>query len=319
MAKRRMGIIAFLLCFCMFLAPLTAQALTTTTATEPILPNQACSLSISYICNGITFSELPVKLYKIADVSADYQYTLATPFKDSKLSVNGIKNANEWNIIRSTLETYIIANKIPEDFKASTNLIGQADFESLPTGLYLATTEPIIKENFTYLFDSALVALPNLKVDGLWQYNVEINAKSQFLPPIDSDEKEEFKVLKLWKGDFSKSNRPENVEIEIFRNGTSFGTAILSEENHWTYSWSTEDNGSDWKVIEVNVPSGYVMTVEQKENTFILTNTSSEKTDTPSVPQTGDTTNILLYVIIMNISGIMLIVLGILRKRTNTQ
>ena len=316
MAKRRMGIIAFILCICLYLIPCQVQAASTSDAKEPISTNENCSLTISYCSGGIAFSELPVKLYKIADVSADYQYTLTSSFEKSNLILNGIQTVGEWNVIRSTLETYILANDITADFNAKTDFEGKASFDALRPGLYLAITERIIQDETTYVFDSALIALPGLGADGLWQYQVDVTSKSEIIPPSRDDEEIELKVLKLWKGDGGSSARPATIEIEIFRNGTSYQTATLSENNHWTYTWSAKDDGSDWKVVERNIPTGYTMTIEERETSFVLTNTlNRDVPDNPDSPQTGDTSNILLWVILMIVSGSMLIILGITGKR----
>ena len=316
MAKRRMGIIAFILCICLYLIPCQVQAASTSDAKEPISTNENCSLTISYCSGGIAFSELPVNLYKIADVSADYQYTLTSSFEKSNLILNGIQTVGEWNVIRSTLETYILANDITAGFNAKTDFEGKASFDALKPGLYLAITERIIQDETTYVFDSALIALPGLGADGLWQYQVDVTSKSEIIPPSRDDEEIELKVLKLWKGDGGSSARPATIEIEIFRNGTSYQTATLSENNHWTYTWSTKDDGSDWKVVERNIPTGYTMTIEERETSFVLTNTlNRDVPDNPDSPQTGDTSNILLWVILMIVSGSMLIILGITGKR----
>ena len=316
MAKRRMRIIAFILCICLYLIPCQVQAASTSDAKEPISTNENCSLTISYCSGGIAFSELPVNLYKIADVSADYQYTLTSSFEKSNLILNGIQTVGEWNVIRSTLETYILANDITAGFNAKTDFEGKASFDALKPGLYLAITERIIQDETTYVFDSALIALPGLGADGLWQYQVDVTSKSEIIPPSRDDEEIELKVLKLWKGDGGSSARPTTIEIEIFRNGTSYQTATLSENNHWTYTWSAKDDGSDWKVVERNIPTGYTMTIEERETSFVLTNTlNRDVPDNPDSPQTGDTSNIMLWVILMIVSGSMLIILGIIGKR----
>ena len=316
MAERRIGIIAFILCICLYLIPCQVQAASTADAKEPISTNENCSLKISYCSGGIAFSQLPVKLYKIADVSADYQYTLTSSFEKSKLILNGIQTVGEWNVIRSTLETYILANDITADFNAKTDFEGKASFDALKPGLYLAITERIIQDETTYVFDSALIALPGLGADGLWQYQVDVTSKSEIIPPSEDDEKIELKVFKLWKGDSGSSARPTTIEVEIFRNGTSYQTVTLSEDNHWTYTWFAKDDGSDWKVVERNIPTGYTMTIEERETSFVLTNTlNRDVPDNPDSPQTGDTSNIMLWVILMIVSGSMLIILGITEKR----
>ena len=129
---------------------------------------------------------------------------------------------------------------------------------------------------------------------------------------------------------------------------------VLSEKNQWSYTWNAKE-GSSWTAAERNIPEGYTVTVGKRENTIILTNTlipedpiedpSDENpenpddiTDVPSGdtpgdstdstdedtpegdkesfdPKTGDTSNILLYVIMMYVSGSILILLGIAGKR----
>ena len=313
MAKRRVAVIVFLLCLCLSWLPCYAQATSTADAKEPISPDKDCSLTIAYRYDGKNFSNHPVKLYKIADVSADFQYSLTAPFANSGLILNGVQSVGEWNVIRSTLETHILAYGIDADLTGATDQDGQVCFHALKPGLYLAITEQVIQNDWIYSFDSALVALPGLSADGLWQYEVAVTSKSKATPPVETDEEIEFKVLKLWKGDKGRSDRPQSIEVEIFCDGVSYQTVILSEENHWTFSWFAKDDGATWKVVERNVPTGYTMMVEERETSFILTNTRPP--DKPDVPQTGDTTNIMLYFVLMNVSGIMLIILGIAGKR----
>lgn len=316
MVKRGLGIISFLLCFCLHLMPCQVQAISTADAKEPIVTDKNCSLSISCCSSGLSFSELPVRLYKIADVSSDFQYTLTPSFADTNLVLNGIQSVGEWNAVRSTLETGIIANAMTADYVAVTDAEGKATFDALKPGLYLAITERVVQNEMIYLFDSALIALPGLNGDGLWQYQAEITSKCETIPPGQGDEETEYKVVKLWKGDSGSTARPTTIEVEIFRNGTSYQTVRLSETNHWTYKWSAKDDGSDWKVVERNVPAGYTMTIEEKETSFVITNTFRQiDSDIPTPPQTGDTSHVMLWVILMLFSGSMLIILGIVGKR----
>lgn len=319
MINKKMGILVFLLCFCFQLVPYQAMAASTSDAVEPIIPKKECSLTLSYRYGETVFSNAEVKLYKIAEVSADFKYTLTASFKDSGLILNGIRTAGEWNVVRSTLEAHILANNIAPDFNSVTNKDGKASFGALQTGLYLAIINQGEKYEPYYRFDSALIALPGLGQDGHWQYQVSANAKGELLPPIDPDEKAEFQVLKLWRGDENRNDRPKSIEVEIFCNEISYETVILSEENHWSYSWSAKDDGSNWRVVERNVPDGYTMTVEERQSSFVLTNTltptSPDDPDNP--PQTGDTSNTLFFVLLMSGSGSILIIFGITRKKAH--
>ena len=316
MRNRKIRIIIILLSCCLLLMPHPAMAASTSDAVEPILPENDCSLMVSYCCNETAIQDLEVKLYRIAEVSADFQYTLTTTFASSGLVLDGIRTAGEWNVVRSTLEAYILAYNLAPEFTSLTNADGTGSFASLKTGMYLAIAGQAEENGVHYLFDSALISLPGLGPNGRWQYQVSVNAKGVALPPVEPDEKAEFKVLKLWRGDEGRNDRPKSIEVEIFCNGSSYKTVKLSEENHWAYSWFAEDDGASWTVVERNVPQGYTMTVEKRQSTFVLTNTRTNPDDPVKPPATGDTTNIMLYILLMIGSGSMLIILGVTGKRS---
>ena len=320
MINRKISVLFILLCLCFYLMPCRKMAASTSDAVEPIIPEKECSLDLSQCYGETAFPGAEVKLYRIAEVSADFKYTLTQPFKNSGLILDGIRTAGEWNVIRSTLEAYILAYNISPEFIATTNDEGHVSFETLKTGIYLATVNLSKEHNLQYGFDSALIALPGLGTDGFWQYQVSANAKGEALPPIDPDEETELKVLKLWRGDENQSTRPKSIEIEIFRDGATYETIALSEENHWTYTWSVKNDGSNWTVVERNVPQGYFMTVEERNSTFVLTNTLTPTypEDPIDPPQTGDTSNVLLYVLLMIGLGTVLIGLGVTGKRSRS-
>lgn len=305
MAKRRIAIIALVLCLC--LMPFSAHAASTADAKTPIDTEKACALTISYGYGETLFSGKTVKLYKVADVSADAQYTLTKPFAASGLILNGVQTKGEWDSIRTTLEAHILADSIAETATATTDALGQANFTKLTPGLYLASGLQIPE---TCSFESALVALPGLDAEGHWQYEITVAAKPDAL--TQPDENLQLKVLKLWKGDKS-TDRPQSIKVEIFRNGESYKTITLSKENNWSYTWTAKDDGSIWNVVERNIPKGYTVTVEEQDATFVLTNIRNTPGTPP--PATGDSANTLLYVVLMLLSGGMLIILSVIGKR----
>ena len=309
MAKRKCAVVLVLLCLCLCL-PITALA-----ANNDIALDKECILTITYGHEDSFFADKTVKLYRVADVSADFQYTLTAEFAPSNLVLNGIKTQGEWDVVRSTLESYILGNRIAPTEEVTTNEAGVAWFTQLTPGLYFAAPVEVVEGELTCCFASALVALPGLQA-GRWQYQVAVSAKPEILPPIDPDEKLEFTIVKLWKG-VGDEDSPQAVEVEIFRNEESYALVTLSAENDWFYTWSAPDDGAAWNVLERNVPEGYTMTVEQRDNVFLVTNTKPGQPTPP--PQTGDTTNILLYIILMYISGTMLIILAIAGKRKDNE
>lgn len=347
MAARRIGIIGLLLCLCLCLLPCYTQAASTSDAAEPIMPERDCTLTISYGRLGTAVSGVNVKLYQIAEISADAQYTLTPSFAASAIALNEIQTAGEWNVIRTTLESYILANDSQPILADTTGGDGQVHFEALQAGLYLAVAGRAKQVKFS----PVLITLPGLGADRLWQYEVTAAAKPESTPiPVPGPELEptpepeneiQYKVLKLWKEDEGQIDRPKNVEVAIFRDGELHQTVILSEENHWSYSWKAKADGADWMAVERNVPEGYAVTVEERSTAFVLTNTRiteippeeeppqdeppleeppdedspQEEPPQKDSPKTGDTSNILLYTMLMYASGIVLVLLGITGKR----
>ena len=318
MAKRRMAVIALLLCFCMFLMPTCAIAASTADAKIPIDVNRQCEITLSLVNGQTAFKDVTVNLYKVADFSTDFQFTLTEEFKMTELNLNGVTSNFEWQIMRSTMEAYVIIGEIPPCATAQTDSDGKVCFENLDVGLYMAVVGCITKDDLTCYFETALISLPDLDGAANWQYNVSVAQKSEIIPPVEGDEEVEFKVVKLWKGDDKLKTRPKSVQVEIFKNGTSYKKVALSSENNWSYTWSAKNDGANWIAIERNVPKEYVMTVTDRDNTFIITNTYTAAKPTEP-PKTGDTSNVMLYVVVMILSGFMLIVLGFLGKRKNNE
>ena len=315
MAKRRFGIIVLLLSLC--LSMLSVSTFAASDTMDAIDTDRECALTLSYTCDGVAFPDLEPKLYKVADVSADFQYALTSPFAASGLILNGIQTQGEWNVVRSTLDAYILANDLSPLSTAATDASGMASFGALKPGLYLVSSLRAATDDLNCGFASALIALPGLDGGGEWLYQVAATPKSEILPPPEPDEETELKILILWSGD-DHNDRPESVQVDIFRNGAYYDTAILSEESDWAHKWMTKDDGADWMVGVSNVPEGYKLTINRQGNTFILTcSRISGDLDGPTVrpPQTGDTTNILLYTVLMYVSGATLIILAIIGRR----
>lgn len=105
---------------------------------------------------------------------------------------------------------------------------------------------------------------------------------------------ESLSVEKRWSDGNDKHMR-ESVTVQLYRNGepysfTMFGRVVddgrveLSAANRWQHTWSGLDTGYNWTVAELNVPKGYVSTVNYYGGSAIITNTAASA----GLPQTGD-------------------------------
>lgn len=314
--KRRI-LALFCAALCLWLLPCTARAASTTQATEPISLTKDCQLTVTYSHNGLCFPDMTVRLYKIASVSADYQYAYTKDFSACALPLNGVTSQREWDTLRATLESLILAGQPTPTATTRTDRHGQAVFSQLEPGLYFIPACYCRANGVRYTFSSVLVALPGLnEATGDWNYAVSAAPKS--LSFSTTPHEIQYQLVKLWKHD-TADTRPESITVELFCDGSSVTTVVLSADNQWTYTW-TDDTDGIWTVVERSVPRGYTPSVEARDTSFVLTNTGSDsptRTTTRSTasPYTGDDTPLGLYGMLLCISGLVLVILGLTGRR----
>ena len=327
MAKRITAFALAFLCLCFCFVPQKVSALTLQDAKEPISLSQGCTLTAVYSHGKKTFPNLNISLYHVATLSQDLKYSYTEDFEICELPLNDIRSQSEWDAVRTTLEAYIIAYDMQPVAVGKTDSRGEILFKDLEPGLYFIPSLTFSSGKNRYSFSRALVSLPGVDpVDKSWEYTVSTSPKTDMTfyppntpppppdnPPPNVPPKDiEYKVLKLWKDIDENTVRPKNIEIDIIRNGVVAEKVFLSDENNWSYSWKSKDDGSVWSVNERNIPDGYIMTVEKRTTTFIVTNT---KNPPPHIPKTGDTMNVSLYIFLICLSGVMLVILGLCGKR----
>ena len=307
--KNRVSLL--ILTICLLLIPYTAYALSTEQAKEPIATDELCALTLTYASAEVTLPSLVVDIYRVASVSTDFRYTLESAFEETALTVNGIQTQREWNTVRTTLDSFIAARGIEPTATASTVANGTATFTDLSTGLYYVAPQTVTVDGFRYYFASTLIALPDLKEDGTWNYQVSATPKPDVRPPSSSDL--EYRVLKLWQGD-DEETRPPEITVDLLKDGEVVRSVTLSQENGWSYSWFAADDGSLWTVAEQSVPHGYTVTVEQNETVFTMVNTV-ESSDDSGIPETGDTGHTGFLVLFLSAAGVLLVLAGMKRRR----
>lgn len=285
--------------------PSSVFAKMTSDSKELIDINRLTNLTLNYSYDDYNFDDVSVKLYYIASINKDFNYQLESEFKDYNISTDGIKTNEEWNILKQTLESYIKADNIKElgNYSIKDNKV---EIQNLKAGLYFVETEKIDKEDYALLFDSFLLNIPDLNEEGYWNYDVDVYPKAQSFTP--KYEIVNYTVTKEWKDD--KKNRPQSIDVEIYKDGEVISNQILSSSNNWTYEWETVDDGSIWTVVERNVPDGYNVSILNNERNFIVINTSSNYEE--SNPQTLDDINLYFYLLIISLIGLVLGIISLI-------
>ena len=296
------GLVA--LCTAM-LCPLSVQAAT------PLDPTADTSLTLHYQKEGQAFSGLQISIYRVAEAFPDGTFELIEPFSSYPINIHDITVQEQWKHTAVTINAYIVANQLMPYREATTNDIGTAVFEHLETGLYLVSEVVAENNSGTYVFDQFMVYLLTPQPDGSFDYDVEAKPKCVNYVP-----KTEYRVTKLWQDAGNQNDRPEEITVDIYKDGELWETQILGASNNWSYVWYVSDEEhSNWAVVERSVPEEYHVTVHKNGGTFSIINTHDSFPEIPDSPETGDTSNITLYIMLMCIAGIMLIVLGIYNRR----
>lgn len=311
--------------------------------------NRRGDITLHYNDGEIPFEGLDIYAYRIASMQSNAAFKVLEPYSDYVSNINNIESQAEWDNLANTLMSYIIADNIEPYVIIGTDDEGTVVMDYMQTGLYHIPAVTVEKDGTVYSFKSFFVFLPSPDETG-WNYDVQaIPKKEKYSGYL------EYRVIKLWQDTENNSERPQSIEVDIFRDGEYNHTRTLDTENNWAYIWQDTDGKGVWTVAEKNVPENYTVTISRRENVFSIINkyeapiptvspsptvipaptvsplptvtpepsvtpNPTENPDKPSYPQhkvpdTGDTTNAMLYIILMCVSGLGLIIIGIYNGR----
>jgi len=292
MKKCSIFLVCLLLIFSMF--PVSALAET------PIDTSREVSLTIDNLC----CSRVDYTVYKVADVSTGGRITWTSEIS-SILSKNENpistfqKTQEDWSLAASTLAVYVAEDQASEGDKLLTQITGVKSgsrevFSGLDTGIYLVTAGDHTSGRSRHTITPFLITLPRGNAaDGGWTYNVTVNPKfssSSTGGGDPSEDKVTRSVLKTWNDDGdSVGSRPSSITVQLLRDGEEYGDPVtISADNNWRHSFGTLDSGYTWQVTEVDIPSGYDMTVTLRGTTFVMTNSydpnGTTEIEDPSTP-----------------------------------
>lgn len=152
-------------------------------------------------------------------------------------------------------------------------------------------------------------------------------------------------VNKVWE-DNGYPNRPDNVKVNLLRDGEVYATADLNASDRWTYTWQQLDDRYEW-TVEEQVPNGYDARYAADGDTVTITNHmdyvppagsddhpeieqaikdgtwGSTPTPAPAanglIPQTSDTLPLTALVVVLIVAAVAIVALVVLRKRNAKQ
>ena len=293
------------------------------------------TLTLTYRDGKTALSGAKFSIYRVADADETGELTVRSEFDEFDLDIRG-KNDRRWREMAQTLESYVLRRELTPADSGKTDKTGMLTFptqgKTLAAGLYLVIGERRTQGGNDYDAEPFFVLLPTQDLENNeWVYDVSANVKFGKTPVPDDGDTVTRKVLKVWDDDGAEDSRPQEITVELLRNGKVYDTVKLSEKNNWRYTWLDLDADARWSVTEKTV-SGYTVSITREGITFVVTNTKKpERTDTPdtpvkpsnpskpssptkpTLPQTGA---VWWHVEALALSGLVFLILGALDRKT---
>ena len=293
------------------------------------------TLTLTYRDGKTALSGAKFSIYRVADADETGELTVRSEFDEFDLDIRG-KNDRRWREMAQTLESYVLRRELTPADSGKTDKTGMLTFpmqrKTLAAGLYLVIGERHTQGGNDYDAEPFFVLLPTQDLENNeWVYDVSANVKFGKTPVPDDGDTVTRKVLKVWDDDGAGDSRPQEITVELLRNGKVYDTVKLSEKNNWRYTWLDLDADARWSVTEKTV-SGYTVSITREGITFVVTNTKKpDRTDTPdtpvkpsnpskpsspakpTLPQTGA---VWWHVEALALSGLVFLILGALDRKT---
>lgn len=285
--KRNKRIGTILLCLLMITVLLPVQAF----AAGKIDVEADCTLTISYTNNETPLVGAQFDLYQVASANEYQEFALVETFAEYPVSIDGLDSAGWWELA-STLEGYVQRDDIVPLDSGTTDEQGLLSFpkqqETLKPGLYLVLGHSLVQGRRIYTPQPFMVVLPDLDEQvNAWGYDVTAIPKhdSRPKPSNPSDDSITRKVLKVWEDEGHEEDRPQEIVVQLLRNGDVFDTQTLNADTNWRYTWDDLDADDTWTVVEQE-PDGYTVSVTREGITFVVTNTYDDVD--PNIPTPPD-------------------------------
>lgn len=228
---------------------------------------QTGSIALSYEHEDVEF-----RLHKVGMVDSDNKLVLTGEYANYNIDT-------ETENVGQTLETYINRDGIAPLMTAVTDDAGELLFDNLDYAVYLVSGEPVTVNNTMYIPVPVLVYVPSR--DGSNIADIEITIKYEM---VDTTVPLDLAVLKIWRDSGNEDERPEELTIQLLKNGILYDTIKLNEGNNWKYEWTGLESGFVWTVVEVDVPSGYKVAIKKDASALVITNTKYSSSEiTPPV------------------------------------
>ena len=260
--------------------------------------NRVGSISVSMIGqDGKTpIAGAELSLYYVATVELNSNNRMSYTFTDA---FRNCGCALDNPALTTALEVFVTDHAAPVE-KLVTDAQGSAVFSGLPLGLYFVKQTDAAVGNA--LCTSFLVTVPYYDGES-YLYDVDASPKMDIVRPTS------ITIKKVWNTDESAS-ATDSVTVQLQKDGIVIATAVLNEQNKWQVIYTNMPESDAYRVVEVDVPKGFVDTYTQNGYIFTVTNTAF-------LIQTGQ---LIWPIPVLAIAGLYLITVGIIvLRKTRTK
>lgn len=275
MSKKLIRIFALLMSIVLAVSVLPTAAF----AAGKIATDQPVTLTINYKEEETALANAHFDLYKVANVDEYARMSLTSQFEPYKNTVQSLSeleklDQDRWLELASTLEGYVWRDDLTEIAGGETDENGILSFSVNP-GLYLVIGYLTTTDDFySYSATPFMIFLPGLdRENNVWSDSVTVLPKFEktLYPDNPTGRYVSRKVLKLWDDEGYETIRPEEIVVQLLRNGEIYDIVSLNAANNWRYVWDNLDSRQEWTVVEKEVPD-YAVKVIRNGITFLITN-----------------------------------------------
>lgn len=305
----------------------------TVSAAGKIDLDKGVDLTLNYAYDGTAIKGAEFSAYRIAEVDEYARYKVLEGFAGYEitgfLDEDGYLVDEEegyWKTVATTLSGYMTKDKVEATAAAETDENGKAHFEGLEAGIYLVMGASHRQGNYRYTAEPFLIALPGLDHEANeWAYEVEVAVKNSRRTVYDDFD---ITLIKQWANAEAFEGELPEIEVEIYQDGELYDTVVLSEENNWKVKVEDLSEKYDWEFVEVT-EGGFTVAVEQTGSKIVFTNTLPEVPDEPDIPENPPTSpdvpsdpelpatgSLWWPVPLLAIAGVVLFMLGWMRRRS---
>lgn len=303
------------LCLCLMILlsaiPLTAAAADSRDTTKDV------NLTIRYLDDDTALSGAQFQIWLVATLNSKDAPVVTSTF--SKYITASDLASNKWAATAKELELAVLNNSITPTDSGTIGDNGMLVFptgvKKLTQGIYLILGDSLTKGSTIYTPTSILVSVPSV-VDGKWAYDLTVNPKFE---EEDTDDTVDRQVVKVWKDGGNTKKRPKSITVYLLRDGAIYDEQKLSKDNNWRYEWTDLPAGFRWTIVEKEV-SGYTSEtvvdgdVTTITNTYDVTDSTTETTNTGKLPQTGQ---LWWPVPVLLCAGLLFIIVGLIRRKNS--